>query len=493
MGRNTSGMPWFRLMVMERCTMRYDSLVSQICSSLLQQSPSYSVERVRSPGALWVTLCLASLVMMTGCAGGSKTGEKKEKEPFIIERAEEKPTGLELAESDPDVKSIQLYLTTKGANSDYDTPSGVEVQFPVLSTGTADALQLEFDILGNANRPVSVYFYHADANWQRDLVPAEYLAVFHRDDILDFVPSRSTDIDYTHYSYQFPNDGISFLISGNYIVRVTEMGMENKVLFERPFFVTEQNTSLQLGIENLLIGQGGFTSVQPVVLFIPPPGIDGSIFDYKACFARNGRFEKTRCVDQPSLIQQPALRFYLTPEQAFEPVTADYFLDISAMRVGNRIAKIAFDEAPYTVTLEPDYARFPGDLLDPALYGQTVISESVVDYSDADVSAEYVHVNFSYVTESGGKIPDDLYVIGSFNGWQIDREKRLSWNEENEYYEISMLLKQGQYDYRYVSGTNRLPRGTVSRPENLYTALVYYNDIRLNSDRLLSMGGFLGR
>ncbi len=436
---------------------------------------------------------LAILITAAGCAGSKEGGEKKEKEPFIIESRKEESRELKLAASVPEVKSVQLYLTTRGAKSDFDTPRGVEVQFPVLTKGSGDALQLEFDIVGSASRPLSVYFYHADANWKRDLVPAQYLGVFHRDDILNYLPSRSTEIDYTHYRYQFPNSGISFLISGNYILRVTEMGSENEVIFERPFFVTEQNTNLQLGIENLLMGQGGFSSVQPAVLFIPPPGIDGSIFDYKACFARNGRFEKSRCVDQASLIQQPALRFYLSPEQAFEPVTADYFLDISKLRVGNRIAKIAFEDAPYTVTMEPDYARFPGDLLDPALYGQPVISESVTDYSDADLSAEYVNVLLSYVTESGGKIVNDLYVIGSFNGWKIKPENRLTWNKEHENYEVKLLLKQGQYDYRYVSGSDRLPRGTVSRPENLYTAFVYYNDIRLNTDRLLSMGGFVGR
>ena len=437
-----------------------------------------------------VLVCLCAVFVFAGCAGSEKAGEKK---PFIIERGETKPQHLILAESDSSIKSVQLYLTSRGANSDFDTPSGAEAQFPILSVGTNDALQLEFDVLGDQSRPLSVYFYHADANWQRDLSPPEYLGIFHRDDILNYIPSRSTDISYTHYSYQFPNDGISFILSGNYIIRVTEMGRENDVLFERPFFVAEQNTSLQLGIENLLIGQGGFSAVQPVVLFIPPPGLDANVFDFKACFARNGRFEKPRCVDQPSIIQQPSLRFYLEPDQAFEPVTADYFLDISDLRIGNRVSRIAFQEAPIYVTLEPDYARFPGDPLDPELYGQTIISEEVTDYSDADVSAQYVRVLFSYVTESGGKVPNDVYLVGSFSGWQTEPENRLSWNEDESRYEVEILLKQGQYDYRYVAGSDKLPRGTVSRPNNLYTALVYYNDIRYNTDRLLSIGGFVGR
>ena len=453
-------------------------------------------ERQIKPGGskAGILLLLFSIALLYGgCAGAKESGDKKEKEPFVIERPPEKKTEMELAPSLSDVKSVQLYQTIRGADSDFDTPSGAEVNLPVIALRSNEALQLEFDLLGADLRPVSVYFYHTDVNWQRDLSPSEYLGIFNKDDVLDYKSSRSTDVTYSHYSYQFPNDAISFLISGNYILRVTEMGREDQVLFERPFFIAEQNTRLQMGIENLLIGQGGFTAVQPVVSFIPPAELDANVFDFKACFARNGRFEQVRCIDQPSLIQQPALRFYLRPDQAFEPITADYFLDISDMRVGNRIARIAFDEAPYFVTLEPDLARFPGDPLDPLLYGQSVISETVTEFSDPDVSAEYVNVLFSYVTSSGGKTTGDIFVVGSFNGWQIEQDKRLTWNEEFDRYEVEVLLKQGRYDYRYITEGQQLPRGTVSRPENLYTALVYYNDIRFNTDRLLSFGGFVGR
>ncbi len=163
------------------------------------------------------------------------------------------------------------------------------------------------------------------------------------------------------------------------------------------------------------------------------------------------------------------------------------------MRVGNRIARVGFDEAPYYVTLEPDYARFPGDLLAPVLNGQTVISGSVKDVPNPDVAAQYVNVLFSYVTESGGRISRDILITGSFNGWQLDEQHKLEWNAEEERYEIELLLKQGQYEYRYVVDQDGLPRGTVPRPENLYTAMVYYSDIRVNTDRLISMGGFIGQ
>lgn len=443
---------------------------------------------------LVLVLCIVTLAgLIAGCAGSNTKGEKKEREPFIIEREPEKPRGMRLATTDEYVRSIQLYGSILGTSAGFDAAGEIETQFPTLTMGSSEVLRLEFDLMVPSGRPLSAYFYHADIDWQRDLSPAEYLGSFQRDDIINYTPSRATDVRYTHYTYSFPNNSVSFLLSGNYILRITEQGQEDQVLFERPFYITEQRAPLQLGIENVLRGQGGFSSIQPVALFIPPPGLDGNVFDYKVCFVRNGRFEAPRCTEQPSLMQQPALRFYLEPSQAFEPVTADYFVDLSFMRVGNRIARIAFDEAPYYVTLEPDYARFPGDLLAPTLNGQTVISGAVTEVPNPDVAAQYVNVLFSYVTESGGQISRDIHITGSFNGWQQEPAQILEWNADENRYEIELLLKQGQYEYRYVVDQDGLPRGTVPRPENLYTAMVYYSDIRVNTDRLISMGGFIGQ
>ena len=441
----------------------------------------------------YILLASSILLFSWGCAGSKSAGEKKEKEPFIIEAEPEKPRGMQLAEEQEDVRSIQLYRLVGQSDNTFEAGVGSETQFPTLVLGSAEALRLEFDLMEPSGRPLTVYFYHADVDWQRDLHPAEYLGTFQRDDLIDYTPSRATDIPYTHYSYQFPNASISFLLSGNYILRVAEQGNEDDALFERPFFISEQATNLQMGIESMQLGRGGFSSIQPAALFIPPAGIDGNVFDYTVCFVRNGRFEAPRCAEQPSLIQQPALRFYLEPSQAFEPVVADYFLDLSAIQGGTDIERIDFNAVPYRVTLEPDLARFPGDPLDPILNGQTVVSGVVKDVADPDISAQYVNVQFSYVPDTGRPLGRDVILTGSFNGWQVDPANKMSWNGETESYVGEMLLKQGFYDYRYVISGDRLPRGTVPRPENLYLAMVYFSDLRVNTDRLLAMGSFLGR
>src|SRR5690625_7971453 len=73
-------------------------------------------------------------------------------------------------------------------------PGEEEGRLPILTLGSGDQLTLRFDLLADAGRPLSVFFYHADREWRRDLSPGEYLSTFHRDQLLDYRPSEATEV-----------------------------------------------------------------------------------------------------------------------------------------------------------------------------------------------------------------------------------------------------------------------------------------------------------
>lgn len=383
------------------------------------------------------------------------------------------PSGL--AAATDEVRSIQLY----GAR---------ERDLPILSLTRGGTLTLEFDLLDTNPRALSVYYYHADRSWRRDLTAAEYLSAFHRDDLFDYRLSRSTRIGYTHYAYSFPNSSIGFRISGNYILRVTEQGREDAVLFERPFFVTEDAASLRFGLDRLLTGRQVLPTIQPIVQFAPPPDLLGTVFDYVVCFARNGRFEQSRCTDSPSLTVQPDLLFYLEPDLSFAPQEGDYYVDLRDYSIGGAIERIDHSVSPIAVSLVPDYARFPASSLAPLLAGQPVIGGADRYVGEADVQGEYADVLFRYVPPDEAPLAGGIFLVGSFNGWNLDLANELRWNADEKWYELAVLLKQGEYDYRYTSPVAHVRRAISSRsfrPDNLFTALVYYTDRSLSTDRLL--------
>ena len=426
-------------------------------------------------------IVLALSALAVGCAGSKEAGEEERRS--AAPRSADGTAYLDpgLAPSAGIARSIQLY-------------GEAETSMPILALGSSERLTLEFDLMTDRSRPLSVYFYHADRTWRRDLVPAEYMSGFFSDQLLDYRSSHAVQSRYVHYTYRFPNDSIGFRLSGNYIIRVTEQGAEHAPLFERAFFVSEQAASPDLFLEQVMLGGAAFPGTLPYVRFTPPRGIQGNVFDYDVCFVRNGRIERARCSDQPLLASQPALQFDLEREHAFYPEAADNFVDLSSLRAGRSIESTDLTATPYVVTLEPDLANFPGHPGAPFLNGQPVISS--VAGGDADVFADYAEVIFTFVPPESQQLDGELLVSGSFNNWQYDPQYRMSWIPDEGLYRGSVLLKQGQYEYRYFSPDRRLRQilaNAAPRTQNLYTAFVYFSDNGASTDRLLAVGGALTR
>ncbi len=428
----------------------------------------------------WTCVVLIALVMGVGLAGcaGSRAPEADE-ETTDDAPPDGQQAGLRLAEATDEVRTIQLY-----AGSD-------EQQLPILSLQQNDGvLTLEFDLMASQGRPLSVYFYHADRLWRRDLSPAQYLSSFQNDNLLDYQSSRGTVIPYVHYAYRFPNQDIDFRVSGNYVVRVTEQGREGDVLFERAFFVSEQAGPVQLGIQDIVVSGQRESSDIPTARFTPPSQLRGDPFSYEVCFVRNAQFEQARCAERPRLSSMPALEFDLLRERAFAPTTARYFLDLSRITVGGSIAGTDRSASPYRVTLRPDYARFANTPLTSDLNGQTVIEQVVRDVGEPDLEAEYVTTQFRFIPPNEQPFSREVVVAGSFTGGRYNDDYRLRWTADRGRYEGEVLLKQGHYEYYYDSADpalERTIRQSLPLMRERYTAFVYYDDPTLNTDRLIAV------
>lgn len=421
------------------------------------------------------SLCLPLLLLVAGCAT-SEEGRLAEPDAGRSEVA-----GYALARTAETVRTVQLYR------------SGDEGSLPVVGLGSGQTLTLEFDLLADYGEPFTVYFYHADRAWQRDLLPVEYLRSFVSDDLRDYEPSLGTEVRYVHYAYDFPNANIQFLRSGNYVLRVTEPGDERAILFERAFFLTEQTAEVDFAVQS---GLG--STFQPVARLRPPGDFNSPIYDYNVCFARNGRFELARCAAEPTLAGGSLFEFLLPRPAAFTPEGPLYELDLGFLQAGLKVVAVDLQTSPYTVTLDADFARFGSDLFEDALTGQTLVSSVVQDATGAaDIGAEYVEVQFAYVPQDEKEVAGPVILTGSFNDWAIDPANTLVWNPEMKRYEGSLLLKQGRYIYKYYvddpAERERIARTVNLGQPNLYTALVYLYDPQFNTDRLLSVSNVLGR
>jgi hypothetical protein len=355
--------------------------------------------------------------MLGACASPKEAGDDDQPRRASAQRTGPAVIDLRLAPTEPTVHTVQLHVRDR------------ESALPIIALNSDQRLSLSFDIVGGDPRPVSVYFYQADREWRRRLAPSEYLQSFQRDDILTYTPSRGTQVAYTHYRYSFPNQSIGFLVSGNYILRVTEQGDEDAVLFERPFFIVENDGRLELSVDNVMVGQR-FARAQPVARLLPGNRRATNAFDYQTCFVRNAQWAGMRCADRPVLAEMPVLQFYLEPQAAFEADAGDFFLDLSLLRTGLRILSVDRVPRPYEVILQPDEARFPGTPQAPRLNGQTVVSSVVRDVAEPGTGAEYVNTRFSFVPPNERPFGGDVFIVGSFSNWQRTARQRMTWVSE---------------------------------------------------------------
>ena len=421
-------------------------------------------------------------LLLTGALAGCATMEEGASAEGERYGAPDAP-GLVLGRSAETVRTIQLYR------------SGDEGSLPILPFASGQTLTLEFDVLADFGETFSVYFYHADRQWRRDLLPVEYLKTFQSDDILDYEPSLATEVRYSHYTYEFPNQNIQFLRSGNYILRVTEPGDERAIIFERAFFVTEQAAEVDFAVRS---GLGSGSYFQPIARLRPPDALDNPVFDYNVCFVRNGRLALARCAEDPTLVGGSLFEFLLPRQSAFTFDGPLYELDLSYLQAGPQVVDVSLDTSPYTVTLDLDYARFGGDLFDRDLTGQTLVSTVVQDApGPADIGAEYVEAAFRFVPQDEQQAAGPVVLTGSFNDWAIDPAYELAWNAAEGRYETTVLLKQGRYVYQYYvddpAEQERIRRTAGLGQPNLYTAFVYLYDPSFNTDRLLAVTNILGQ
>jgi hypothetical protein len=108
---------------------------------------------------------------------------------------------------------------------------------------------------------------------------------------------------------------------------------------------------------------------------------------------------------------------------------------------------------------------------------------------------DYATVHFSFVPPNNMPVNGrDYYITGQLTGYVYNDKTRMEFNKEKGAYEVDLFLKQGYYDYSYVTMDPRSAKpvpafdfteGNYWESENSYTILVYYRDLAGRADELV--------
>ena len=87
-----------------------------------------------------------------------------------------------------------------------------------------------------------------------------------------------------------------------------------------------------------------------------------------------------------------------------------------------------------------------------------------------------------------------VHIYGNFNNYAIDDSTRMIYDEANNRFTNTLLLKQGFYNYKFIvtHADGTFDDGAVSgnfwQTENNYKVLVYYRDLGARYDKIIGLG-----
>jgi hypothetical protein len=357
-------------------------------------------------------------------------------------------------------------------------------------------LRLSFDELGTEIKNYHYTIELCNADWSpSQLMSTEYLSGDVLVPVQDYQRSFNTTFDYVHYQLTFPNENVSPILSGNYLLLVFEDFDRDKPLLARRFMVSEQRVSIVPNVKYTMqsTNRDSFQEIDFEVFYA---GIDiqNPAEEVKVDVFQNGRIDNAVIGLRPLFFGNDRMDFNYNREVVMEGGNEFRWVDFRSFRFqADHVADISFSDPFYHVTLSADQAH--GDkpyFFHNDFNGRYYIE--VQEYDEPDVSADYAFVHF-LLNWQPPVLNRDIYLMGAITNWQFDAKNRLVYNYDQRVYELTLLLKQGYYNYQYLvrfdgknSGRVMPVEGSFGQTENEYLFLVYFRGAGQRYDRLIGSG-----
>lgn len=404
---------------------------------------------------------------------------------FLINnlKAQEEQYYYEDAVFNDDIKTVLMHR------------KGFKLSNPVWQLGEDVPLEFKFDDLSGE---VKNYYYtiiHCDADWNESFIPqSDYIDGFFDNPLNDYARSFNTTFSYINYRLYLPNDEVQFKVSGNYVLVVYEGSNKENIILTRKFYVVEPLVEIEGTVRRATHDafKGSNHEVDFTVLH-ENLNIVNPHQEIKVVLQQNNRWDNAIRGLQPLFIRERALIYDYNRENVFPAGNEFRYFDNRTNRVnGENVFTTEFHRPYYHKTLKTDEVRsnkpfFPFKEMN----GRFVVESQDREVEDADTECDYTFVHFTLPLESvllGGSVN----VFGALSNWNANKTNEMTWNFETGAYELTMLLKQGYYNYMYVyvpqgamvaDHTNL--EGSFWEAENDYQIFVYYKEQSGRYDRLI--------
>ena len=356
-----------------------------------------------------------------------------------------------------------------------------------------ESFKISFDVLSGFEYDLYYQIEHCDFNWKKSqLLKSEYLLGFDDVKIENYYSSFNTYQIYTHYNVNFPNSNTKFKKSGNYIIKILdEYGEE---LFRRKFILFENLATVQTQIKRSRDIE--FIQGKQVVNFeVNPIGIqfNNPNKTVKVKVFKNNELNYLIDDIKPQYNLGKKLIYKYDSELSFWGGNEYLYFENKFVRNTN-IKVRGYDlNDIYSNYLYTDFPRKNKKYTyNPDINGGFLFD--VNNSANPEFEADYVNIHFYLKKPEFLEKDTKIYIVGDFNNYEISDNYIMTFNPRNSQYEAILKLKQGFYNYKYVSvnSNGKIIYGNIDgnydETENEYNVIVYYRNFGERYDRVVGIG-----
>ena len=395
---------------------------------------------------------------------------------------------IEDAVYDPRIKTVQLH------------PYGNQLAFPAMSLNSSDRLELHFDDMTNSVSNYSYTYQLCNADWTPvNLSQFDYIKGFSQVRLTTYRVSSVAFTRYVHYQATLPDRNCIPSKAGNYILKVFRDGDTSKLLFTKRMLVVTDRASVPAQVMQPFSGQMFRThqKLQFRVNIGEALNVLNPQQQVKVVILQNNRWDNAVKDIKPTFVSRNTLEYNLENDAVFAAGKEWRWIDLRSFRLqSDRVESAKYSTVNTEIIVRPDADRsqqkfnFFRDLngmfrIEP--------SESINPYWQAD----YATVRFTFVPPGNTLMPNrDIFLFGKLSNYNLADSAKMQFNADKGVYERTLFLKQGYYDYSYVTIERGDPKRTASfeytegnywETENEYTILVYYRGLAERYDQLIGI------
>lgn len=382
------------------------------------------------------------------------------------------------------IQSVRLYK------------QGNQLTFPIINLSGNEKLELHFDDL---DADVKNYYYTyqlCNYDWTpANVMSMEYLSGFSQNRISDYKFSSVALTRYTHYRLLLPQPGSMPKKAGNYLLKVYLNGDTTQLAFTRRMMVVNQSAAISGNITQATTPQF-FNQYQKLVFNVNLKGMQN--FNHqqqlRVVLLQNNRWDNAMMNVTPTFVRGNVLEYNSESVGVFPAGKEWRWLDIRDFHLqSDRVASADYNKNSTNIYLRADKS-WEGQpyMFYPDLNGMSNIQ--AVRGIDPSYEGDYATVYFSFYPADGKELPGrEIFLYGQLTNYDLSDRYRLNYNSEKGLYETHLLLKQGYYDYTYLTQDyGRPPQtstvdGNYYETENVYTILVYYRPFGGRADELIGV------